>query len=159
MPPECDRRCIIRKFILAVALVVALAGVIALCRAVPAKVTASWSYDYTRDPACTPARATNCVDHFEVLDISDQNNSRTVLIVPNPSSSSGFVKTISVTFPYGPPFGRRSLSVIAVGRDAVGNRTTSNPFASWVTVAIYPGFRTRWPSKSQTSNGNLSIHR
>ncbi len=138
---------------------VALAGVAGLYRVWPAKVTASWSYDYTRDPACTPTGATNCVDHFEVLDISDQNNPRTVLIVPNPSSSSGFVKTISVTFPYGPPFGRRSLSVIAVGRDANGNRATSNPFSSWVTVAVYPGFKTRWSSRSQISNSNLSIYR
>jgi hypothetical protein len=99
------------------------------------------------------------VDHFEVLDISDQNNMKTVLIVPNPSPASGFVKTISVSFPYGPPFGRRTLSVITVGRDANGKRTTSNPFSSWVTVPIYPGFKIHRSSKSQTSIGVLNTSR
>jgi hypothetical protein len=151
--------CSIRKFLLTVALVVAIAGVATLSGVFPAKVTATWSYDYTRDSACTPARLTNCVDHFEVLDISDQENMKTLHIVPNPSPDSGFVKTISVSFAYGPPFGQRSFSVIAVGRDANGNRVTSNPFSSWVTVPIYPSSRIHWPSKSQASIGVLRISR
>jgi hypothetical protein len=143
--------------LLTVVLVAAIAGAVRLSGVFLAKVTARWSYDYTRDPACTPARLTNCVDHFEVLDISDQNNMKTVVIVPNPSPAAGFVATISVSFAYGPPFGRRSLSVLTVGRDATGNRTTSNPFSSWVTVPIYPGFRIHQSSKSENSIGVRSI--
>jgi hypothetical protein len=144
--------CRIRKYLLTAVAVLVVAWVVSLSGAFSTKVTATWSYDYNHDPACAPTQLTNCVDHFEVLDISDQNHPKTILSVPNPSLASGLVKTISVSFPYGPPFGRRSICVIAVGRDAHGSRTTSNPFSSWVTVTIYPGSKAHVSTQSQTSS-------
>lgn len=104
-----------------------------------ATVTASWTYDYSPEPACSSLRATNCIDHFEIKDITDQRNMSLIKKVGNPEHPVGKVDHISATFKYGPPFGERTISVIAVGRDPGGNRIASNPFAARVTVRIRPG--------------------
>jgi hypothetical protein len=59
--------------------------------------------------------------------------------VSNPSIVLGKVDHITTSFKYGPPFGQRTISVIAVGKGPGGNRVTSNPFAARVTVTIRPG--------------------
>jgi hypothetical protein len=104
---------------------------------VGSSVTASWSYDYAPAPACSAARSNVCLDHFEVLDITD---SHFVLIVrvPNPSPATGKVDNVSTIFKYGPPFGQRTLAVVAVGRDAQGQPVSSNPYAARRTVSIRP---------------------
>lgn len=104
-----------------------------------AKVTASWSYDYGRDPACSAARTANCIDHFEVEDITDSKRINVIRSVANPARAGGKVDNISVSFKYGPPFGQRTISVIAVGRDPHGNQISSNPYAARITVSIRPG--------------------
>ena len=107
-----------------------------------AKVTATWSYDYTPEPACSATHSTSCIDHFEVQDITDQQNFAFIQSVPNPSTTIGKVDHISTFFFFGPPFGLRTISVIAVGKDPKGARVTSNPFAARVTVNIRPGAKT-----------------
>jgi len=102
-----------------------------------ANVHASWTYDYTPEPACSATRATNCIDHFEVLDITSENFTL-IATVPNPKPATGRVDDVSVTFKYGPPFGQRTISVVAVGRDPTGNRVTSNPYAARATASIRP---------------------
>ena len=102
-------------------------------------VSASWSYDYGPEPACSATQTTNCIDHFEIQDITNQQNFALIQKVPNPSTVLGKVDHITTSFKYGPPFGQRTISVIAVGKDPMGNRVTSNPFAARVTVAIRPG--------------------
>jgi hypothetical protein len=104
-----------------------------------ANVTATWTYDYRPEPACSDAQITNCIDHFEVQDITDQQNRKLIRRVDNPEHPAGKVDGISVTFKYGPPFGQRTISVIAVGRDLRGNRIASNPFAARANVTIRPG--------------------
>jgi len=102
------------------------------------KVTATWSYDFTRDPACFRAKQKSCIDHFEVKDIT--NEKRLVLIqkVPNPSPAVGKVNDITSVFKYGPPFGDRMICVVAVGFDSNGKEVTSNPYAARVSVFIRP---------------------
>lgn len=104
-----------------------------------ANVTATWSYDYKPEPACSAGQATNCIDHFEVQDITNQQNFTFIQSAPNPGNPIGKVDHISTSFKYGPPFGQRTFSVIAVGKDSGGGRVTSNPFAARVTVTIRPG--------------------
>ena len=104
-----------------------------------ANVTASWSYDYGPEPVCSALRSTNCIDHFEVEDITDQQKFVPIQTVPNPSRVTGKVDHISASFKYGPPFGQRTISVVAVGKGPNGERLTSNPFAARVTVSIRPG--------------------
>ena len=107
-----------------------------------ANVTASWSYDYGPEPACSAPRTTNCIDHFEVEDITNQQRFVLIQEVPNPRTVTGKVDHISTSFKYGPPFGQRTISVIAVGKDPKGKPVTSNPFAARVTVTILPGAKT-----------------
>ena len=104
-----------------------------------ASVRASWTYDYAPEPTCSPTRSTNCIDHFEVLDISDDQHFIVIKDVPNPSTAIGRVDNISTTFNYGPPFGQRTISVVAVAKDLKGYRVTSNPYAARETVSIRPG--------------------
>ena len=105
-----------------------------------AHVTVTWSYDYGPMPACSATRTTDCIDHFEILDITDQKKA-VVPSVGNPKAAVGKVDKISADFKYGPPFGRRTISMIAVGRDRNGVRVSSDPHAARVTVFIRPFFR------------------
>jgi hypothetical protein len=102
------------------------------------QLTASWSYDYRPQPACSVTQTRNCIDHFEVQDITDSAKFILIKSVENPNPAVGKVDAISVSFSYGPPFGARTISVVAVGRDAAGDRVTSNPYASRATVNIRP---------------------
>lgn len=109
--------------------------------ALAAQVTVSWSYDYARQPACSSSRTNNCIDHFEILDYTDQLHPKRLRTVPNPANASGKVDNISEEFPYGPPFGLRTIVVVAVARDdngIISAAATSNPFAARKDVEIKP---------------------
>lgn len=123
---------------LAIALALIISAVVFFDHALAANVTASWSYDYGPMPGCSEERATNCIDHFEVLDISDRKNPVVIRSVGNPKPAVGKVGKISTDFKYGPPFGQRTISVTAVSRGPNGSRVTSDPEAARVTVSIRP---------------------
>jgi hypothetical protein len=106
--------------------------------ALAARVTVNWSYDYTRQPACSSSRTNNCIDHFEILDYTDSEHPKLLRSVPNPTNVIGKVDDISDEFSYGPPFGLRTIVVVAVARDENGTMTTSNPFAARKDVEIRP---------------------
>jgi hypothetical protein len=103
-----------------------------------ANVTASWTYDYGPQPACSPVQTINCLEHFEVEDVTDLKKIALIKKVDNPEHAVGKQDNISVTFKYGPPFGQRTISVIAVARDRTGKRITSDPFAACASAAIWP---------------------
>lgn len=102
-----------------------------------ANVRASWTYDYSHQPACSTQQDKDCIDHFEVLDITNQKFSL-IATVPNPSAPFGRVDAISASFSYGPPFGERVIAVIAVAKDSKGARVSSNPYAARATAVIRP---------------------
>ena len=104
--------------------------------ALAARVTVSWSYDYTRQPACSCSRTNDCIDHFEILDYTDSQDPKLLRRVPNPPNAVAKVDNISDEFSYGPPFGLRTIVVVAVARDENGTITTSNPFAARKDVEI-----------------------
>jgi hypothetical protein len=104
--------------------------------ALGAQLTVSWSYDYTRQPACSSSQTNNCIDHFEILDYTDSKHPKLLRSVPNPPNAAGKVDNISEEFSYGPPFGLRTIVVQAVARDENGATTTSNPFAARKDVEI-----------------------
>jgi hypothetical protein len=126
-------------------LVLAIAGIL-LCVGVvlsythvlAATLNVKWSYDYSSQPACSKDRQTNCIDHFEILDYTDQGKPKLLRAVPNPQGATSKAENISETFSYGPPFGLRTIVVIAVARDKQGDRVTSNPFAARRDVNIWP---------------------
>jgi hypothetical protein len=115
-----------------------IAILLACSGALPARVTVSWSYDYTRQPVCSSSRTNDCIDHFEILDYTDQQHPRPLRRVPNPANAAGKVDNISDEFSYGPPFGLRTIVVVAVARVENGTTTKSNPFAARKDVAIIP---------------------
>lgn len=102
------------------------------------RVTATWSYDFTRDPACSGAQQKSCIDHFEVKDITNEQHLVLIQKVPNPSPVVSKVSNITSVFKYGPPFGDRMICVVAVGFDSNGKEVTSNPYAARVSVIIRP---------------------
>jgi hypothetical protein len=126
------------KALIVVAFVIVLSWGILHLKFLAATVTASWSYDYMPEPACSAAtRSRNCIDHFEVLDITNKDFV-SITSVANPSAANGKVDNISTTFKYGPPFGERTISIVAVGKDPKGERVTSNPYAARGTASIRP---------------------
>ena len=104
--------------------------------ALAARVTVSWSYDYTRQPACNSTRTNDCIDHFEILDYTNSQDPKILRRVPNPTNVVSKVDNISDEFSYGPPFGLRTIVVVAVARDEKGTTITSNPFAARKDVEI-----------------------
>jgi hypothetical protein len=102
------------------------------------RVTVSWSYDYTRQPACSSGRTTDCVDHFEILDYTESQHPKLLRSVPNPANAIAKMDNISDEFSYGPPFGLRTLVVVTVARDEKGAEITSNPYAARKDVEIKP---------------------
>jgi hypothetical protein len=115
-----------------------IAILLAYSGAFAARVTVSWSYDYTRQPACNSSRTNDCIDHFEILDYTDQQHPKPLRRVPNPPNAAGKVDNISDEFSYGPPFGLKTIVVVAVARDENVTITTSNPFAARKDVEIRP---------------------
>lgn len=130
------------KSLLVVAIVIALFWAAFSAKILSATVTAIWSYDYGPQPPCSASKTADCIDHFEVGDLSDEQTFVFICSTANPIPAVGKIRSISTTFKYGPPFGNRTISVIAVGKDAKGDRVTSNPFAARVTAKILPGSKT-----------------
>jgi len=131
------RRLAVRTVLALGSLILLVWGILHL-RVLAANVHATWTYNYVPEPACSAIHATNCIDHFEVLDITGKDPV-VITSVPNPSPASGRVDNISVAFKYGPPFGQRTFSVIAVGKDPKGNRVSSNPYAARASAWVRPG--------------------
>jgi len=104
--------------------------------ALAARVTVSWSYDYTPQPACSVVRAKDCIDHFEIIDYTNPEKPQLLSTVANPQNADGKVDNISDSFSYGPPFGLRTIVVVAVARDAKGTVIGSNPYAARKDVEI-----------------------
>src|SRR5260370_34694291 len=67
-----------KRSLLAIAVVLIISGAVFFGQVLAANVRANWSYDYGPMPSCSARRATNCIDHFEILDISDRK--KTVVI-------------------------------------------------------------------------------
>lgn len=131
-----------RRILLLTAGVLPLTAILlAYSGALAARVTVSWSYDYTRQPACNSNRTNDCIDHFEILDYTDQQHPKPLHSVSNPPNAVGKIDNISDEFSYGPPFGLRTIVVVAVARDengAITESTKSNPFAARKDVEITP---------------------
>jgi hypothetical protein len=102
-------------------------------------VAATWSYDYTHFPPCSAAAVDDCIDHFEILDITRQEHPRVIMSLNNPPSPARKADGITANFKYGPPFGEITFSVIAVERQKDGTFVSSNPYAARTTASIRPG--------------------
>ena len=130
-----------RNILLGTAAGVLLAGiVVSQTGGLAPTVTVSWSYDYGPQPACSPVRVKDCIDHFEILDYTNPQKPKTLRIVANPEKPMGRVDKISDNFSYGPPFGQRTIVVVAVARGEKSTMVPSNPYAARKDVEIRPRF-------------------
>jgi hypothetical protein len=127
-----------RKFLLLAAVLLLFLWGLLHASILSSQVSASWSYDFTRDLACSAVQQKSCIDHFEVKDITNEQHLVLIQKVPNPSPAVDRVSNITSVFKYGPPFGNRMICVIAVGFDSTGKAVTSNPYAARVSVFIRP---------------------
>jgi hypothetical protein len=102
------------------------------------QLTVTWDYDYSRQPACTQNRSNDCIQGFEILDYTNPDQPKLLRSVANPNNSAGRASRISDEFSYGPPFGLRTIVVVAVARDNNGLKVISNPYAARRDVEILP---------------------
>lgn len=111
-----------------------------------ATLTVSWSYNYVPLLACTAPQDKNCIDHFEIKDVTDlrdPNDRKPLWTVQNPAGAKDKIDNIGATFAYTGPFGLRTIAVTAVGRDENSKRTESNPYAARKDVQIRPRIAAR----------------
>jgi len=121
------------KIKLGIAAVVAVLAIGWACHAFAGTASASFSYDFSADVPCTTTVTTDCVDHFEIWDITGTAKQVSPSIpVPNPISAS-----VAATFKVGPPYGTRKWSVIAVAKD--GTSSNINAASAQSTVQVRPG--------------------
>src|SRR5439155_578789 len=111
-------------------------------------VTATWTYDFGPEPGCSASRTTNCIDHFEVEDITNQQNFVLIQEVANPSPAVGKVDRISTSFKYGPPFGQRAINCLKIKHLRFGHVERKLQSCKWVVDRpIGPGglpVRLKW---------------
>ena len=93
-----------------------------------------FDYDFRVTHACTPGVKTNCVEQFEVYDVSAGLAKRTKLAsMPVPSGATGLVKGISVTTPsllFEP--GKHLIAVTAQAPD--GSESDPMKCTTWVDL-------------------------
>lgn len=102
------------------------------CGAFAATATGSFSYDLTTDVPCSAAVTTNCIDHFEIWDVTGTANKLATVPMPNPPASP-----VPFSFKVGPPYGARTWSAVAVAKDGTQSDITAAQSKS--TVNVRPG--------------------
>ena len=102
------------------------------CEAFAATATGSFNFDFASDPACSATVTADCIDHFEVWDVTVTPRKLATVALPSPAASP-----INFSFKVGPPYGSRKWSAVAVAKDG----TTSDMTApqSQGTVSVRPG--------------------
>ena len=102
------------------------------CEAFAATATGTFNFDFASDPACSATVAADCIDHFEVWDVTSSPKKLASVALPSPTASP-----VSFSFKVGPPYGSRKWSAVAVAKDG----TTSDMTApqSLGTVNVRPG--------------------
>ena len=102
------------------------------CEAFAATATGTFNFDFASDPACSATVTADCIDHFEVWDVTSSPKKLASVALPSPTASP-----VSFSFKVGPPYGSRKWSAVAVAKDG----TTSDMTApqSQGTVSVRPG--------------------
>ncbi len=102
------------------------------CGAFAATANGAFNFDFASDPVCSATVTADCIDHFEIWDVTSSPRKLSTVAMPTPAASP-----ISFTFKVGPPYGSRKWSAVAVAKDG----TTSDLAASQAqnTVNVRPG--------------------
>ena len=102
------------------------------CGALAATANGSFNYDFTTDPACSPALAADCIDHFEIWDVTAAPAKLATVAIPSTPSAP-----VSFNFKIGPPYGSRKWSAVAVAKN--GTSSDMNAAQSQAAVNVRPG--------------------
>lgn len=102
------------------------------CGAFAATATGSFNFDFNSDPACSATITADCIDHFEVWDVTAAPKKLATVATPNPPAAS-----VSFSFKVGPPYGARKWSAIAVAKDGTASDMAAPQ--SQATVSVRPG--------------------
>jgi len=102
------------------------------CGAFAATATGSFNYDFTTDPACSAAVIADCIDHFEIWDVTGTPKKLATVSIANPA-----VSPVNFNFKVGSPYGARKWSAVAVAKDGTSSDMTATQSQS--TVNVRPG--------------------
>jgi hypothetical protein len=130
------------KYIMSIVLV-GIAACAWTCNAIAATATGSFTYDYTNDPPCSDTVTTNCIDHFQIFDVtaSPQDVVLTTIVPSSRSPVPTGVTTVPFNFKIGAPYGTRKWAVTAIAKDKNGAFVSSDLAApqAQATVVVKPG--------------------
>jgi hypothetical protein len=102
------------------------------CGAFAATATGSFSFDFVSDPACSTTVTANCIDHFEIWDVTSAPKKLSTVDIATPAATP-----INFSFKVGPPYGARKWSAVAVAKDGATSDMTAEQ--SQNTVNVRPG--------------------
>jgi hypothetical protein len=102
------------------------------CGAFAATANGSFNFDFSSDPACSATVTADCIDHFEIWDVTSSPKKLSTVALPSPAASP-----VNFTFKVGPPYGSRKWSAVAVAKDGTTSDMTA-PQAQG-TVNVRPG--------------------
>ena len=102
------------------------------CGANAATANGSFNFDFNSDPACSATLTANCVDHFEVWDVTASPRKLASVAAPTAPAAA-----VSFSFKVGPPYGARKWSAVAMAKD--GTTSDMNASQSQATVSVRPG--------------------
>ena len=118
-----------KKRTLSIGLLLAALTALFAWRVMAAPVNFAWDYDFSVDPACSPTKLADCVKEFRI-----KEGAIVRATVPAPAGATAPVVGIQGTVNFGPPYGNRTVFVVAVS----DNGTESDPSNS-VQVPAKPG--------------------
>ena len=102
------------------------------CGAFAATASGSFVYDFSKDVACSATVTADCIDHFEIWDVTSTPVKLSTVPLTSPPSSP-----IPFTFKIGPPYGARKWSAVSVAKD--GTASDINAAQSQNTINVRPG--------------------
>ena len=102
------------------------------CGAYAATAIGSFNYDFASEPACSPSVTADCIDHFEIWDVTASPKKLAAVTVPTPAATP-----VNFTFKVGPPYGARKWSAVAVAKDGTTSDMTATQ--AQTTVNVRPG--------------------
>jgi len=102
------------------------------CSAFAATATGSFNFDFSTDVPCSATVTANCIDHFEIWDVTTSPAKLSTVALPSSPSSP-----VSFSFKVGPPYGSRKWSAVAVAKDGTQSDMTAPQSQS--TVNVRPG--------------------
>src|ERR1051325_11698185 len=102
------------------------------CEAFAATATGSFNFDFASDPACSATLTADCIDHFEVWDVTSSPKKLASVALATPAASP-----VNFSFKVGPPYRSHKWSSVVLAKDG----TTSDMAAphSQATVSVRPG--------------------